>query len=256
MSETIELLQFPFSHYNEKVRWTLDYKRIAHVRINYLPGPHAPQIKKLTGQTAVPVVRTDGKVVAGSARIIDMIERSHPSPPLYPADAADREEALAIQQRFDDELGPAVRRLVFKALLDDEPDYIPRMFSVGKPEWKRALYRGMFPLVQGLLRKANGVTSEQVAVAEKTVESLLDFIAGKTSRTGQMVGDGFTIADLTGAALLAPMVAVTHPDMAKPEPLPKAARVLLQRYERHPAVLWVHEQYRKHRPPSCGTVVA
>ena len=88
----IELHQFSHSHYNEKVRWALDYKRIPHVRINYLPGPHVPQIRRMTGQTEVPVLRIDGRVVHGSATIIDLIEQRFPSPPLYPADAAARHE--------------------------------------------------------------------------------------------------------------------------------------------------------------------
>ena len=48
---SIELLQFRFSPYNEKIRWALDYKRIPHVRTNYLPGPHALTILRLTGRT-------------------------------------------------------------------------------------------------------------------------------------------------------------------------------------------------------------
>ncbi|HYC57455.1 MAG TPA: glutathione S-transferase [Candidatus Binatia bacterium] len=255
MAETIELLQFPLSHFNEKVRWALDYKRIPHTRINYLPGPHAPQIKKLTGQTSVPVLRMDGQLLTGSARIVDAIERKHPAPPLYPSGAAERDEALALQQRFDKELGPTARRMVFSALLAGEPDYIPRMFSPGKPQWKRLLYRATFPAVAPLLKKANGVTPEKVAAAEKIVDGLLDFIAQKTSVSGYLVGDAFTVADLTAAALLAPIVDLTHPDMAKPEPLPNQARAIIDRLAPHPAIAWVKQQYARHRPPSCGTVV-
>jgi glutathione S-transferase len=252
---SIELLQFRFSHYNEKVRWALDYKRVPHVRIDFLPGPHAPQIKKLTGQTSVPVLRIDGKVVTGSARIVDEIERRFPSPPLYPADAARREEALALQQRLDDKLGPAARRIAFDAMLQ-QIDYVPTMFSVGKPEWKRTLYRTSFPLLQGLVRKANGVTPERVARAETTVAETLDFLVEKTRATGHLVGDTFTIADLTAAALLAPLVHLTHPDMAKPEPMPPAFRAVIDRLASHPGVVWVQQQYARHRPQPSSAAAA
>ena len=66
---TLELLQFPHSHYNEKVRWTLAYKGLPYHRRDLLPGPHAPTILWLTRQTQTPVMRFDGEVVAGSARI-------------------------------------------------------------------------------------------------------------------------------------------------------------------------------------------
>ena len=35
------LWQFTASHYNEKARWALDWKGVAHVRQSLLPGPHA-----------------------------------------------------------------------------------------------------------------------------------------------------------------------------------------------------------------------
>ena len=35
------LLQFTFSHYNEKARWALDFKRVPHVRRSLIPGPHS-----------------------------------------------------------------------------------------------------------------------------------------------------------------------------------------------------------------------
>ena len=34
------LWQLQISHYVEKVRWALDYKRVPHVRRTLLPGPH------------------------------------------------------------------------------------------------------------------------------------------------------------------------------------------------------------------------
>ncbi len=83
-----ELLQFPYSHFNEKARWALDYKRLPHRRRNLLPGPHVLQLKRLTGRTQVPVLRLGDRLVSGSAQIIDELERRVPEPPLYPADPA------------------------------------------------------------------------------------------------------------------------------------------------------------------------
>ncbi|MCA9686256.1 MAG: glutathione S-transferase N-terminal domain-containing protein, partial [Myxococcales bacterium] len=47
---SLELVQFAFSHYNEKARWALDYKGLAHRRRSLLPGPHVPVVKLLTGK--------------------------------------------------------------------------------------------------------------------------------------------------------------------------------------------------------------
>lgn len=243
----IELLQFPYSHFNEKVRWALDFKGIAHRRTNVLPGPHVLQIRRLTGQTAVPVLRIDGNILFGSAKIIGELERRYPERPLYPRDEAARNEALALQARFDDELGPATRRLVFDATLG-EPAYVADMFSTGHPQWKRTVYRWMSPVTGLLIRSANGVDADRVRKAETVVAATLDLLAQRSAATGYLVGSGFTVADLAAASLLGPIIDVGHPDMQKPRPMPARAEELLARYAAHPAVTWAQEMYRRHRP--------
>src|SRR5258705_41123 len=50
------LWHFTVSHFNEKVRWALDFKLIPHVRRALLPVAHLLKIWRMTGQTAVPVL--------------------------------------------------------------------------------------------------------------------------------------------------------------------------------------------------------
>jgi len=251
----IELHQFSHSHYNEKVRWALDYKRIPHVRINYLPGPHVPQIRRMTGQTEVPVLRIDGRVVHGSATIIDLIEQRFPSPPLYPADAAARHDAIAMQARLDAELGPEVRRAAFDTTLDDTA-FVVATFASEKSAWKRKLYGAAFPLTRALMRKAMNITPETGRRSKEKVDGLLDFLAEKTAATGYLVGDTFTIADLTGAALLGPVALVDHPDMRQPALRPPRFTALCAGWSGHPGMLWAREIWRKHRPARVGIVIA
>ena len=113
----LELLQFRHSPYNEKVRWVLDIKQVPHRRRSLLPGPHVPVVKKLTGRTTTPVLLAEGQAIDGSARIIDWLEARYPDPPVLPALAAERAEALRIQGWFDDDLTPRMRRTVLDALL-------------------------------------------------------------------------------------------------------------------------------------------
>ena len=88
MGDELELIQFRYSHYNEKARWALDFKGLPHRRTSLLPGPHMGKVKKLTGQTSTPVLRLGGRYVAGSAAIIAALEQAHPEPALYPAELA------------------------------------------------------------------------------------------------------------------------------------------------------------------------
>jgi len=59
----LELHQFPYSPFNEKVRWALAFKGLEHRRINYMPGPHMRSIRKLSGQTTTPVLCMDGDAI-------------------------------------------------------------------------------------------------------------------------------------------------------------------------------------------------
>lgn len=248
----LELLQFPYSHYNEKARWALDWKGIPHQRVSLLPGPHVPRIRRLTGATEVPVLRVDGEVVAGSARILAELERRFPARPLLPEEPALREEALRWQAELDAELGPAVRAAVFLVTLPT-PGYVCRTFAGCHPWPVRGLYRAGFPIVSRLMRSrmgldAPGTFERAVAVSERA----LDRVARASEATGQLVGDRFTVADLTAASLLAPLVALDHPDMARPRPMPAALETFLARFAAHPGVQWVQAQYRLHRPLSAN----
>src|SRR5262245_12530678 len=127
------LWQFRQSHYNEKARWALDWKGIPHERRSVLPGGHIPRILWMTGQKSVPVLRLDGQTITDSTRIIAALERYRPDPALYPSDEAARRRGLELEDFFDEELGPHIRRGIFHLLLPDT-DYSAAMLSVREGE--------------------------------------------------------------------------------------------------------------------------
>jgi len=242
------LHQFRASHYNDKVRWALAHKGIAHARVSYLPGPHRRAIVRMTGQTSTPVLEMDGQVVAGSARIIDLLEHRFPLRALYPWEPTQLEQALAIQARFDREVGPATRTLAFAAIID-HPAYIARLFGHGEGTFKLGVYRATLPLLRPLIAKANGVAdADNVRRSLAVTEQALDWIAASTRERPALVGDAFSIADLATAALLSPVVALDHPDMRPRAGVPPALTALHARFDGHPAVAWVKRQYRENRP--------
>ncbi len=244
---TITLHQFAYSHFNEKARWALDLKGIEHQRETYLPGPHMGAIKKLSGQPQTPVLESNGEVISGSAAIIDYLEATHPQPALYPADAGLREQALTLQKEMDASLGPDVRTLLFSALVN-EGTYLCNMFGGSKGLAKRVAYRAMFPIARGVIAKGNGVTPNNVARCKTATREWLDRIAEQTKATGYLVGDTFTVADLTAAALLAPIADVAHPAMKRPRPIPQSVQDVLALNASHPAIVWANQIYDRHRP--------
>jgi glutathione S-transferase len=249
MNVDLELFQFRYSHYNEKVRWALDYKGLPHRRTDLLPGPHARIVKRLTGQTQTPVLRMNNEYVHDSAWIIERLELIFKdAPSLYPRDEATRHQALEIAHHFDFVVGPAARACAFVAMLD-KGDYVARLFSVGQPLLNRSLYRAAFPFAKGLIRKGNGITDrDAIAEAERLVAQSMESIAKMTFKSKYLAGDAFSIADLTAAALLAPLIDPPHPDMKKPDPQPAKLAALTKKWQEHPAGRWVLGIYEQHRP--------
>ena len=249
MSVDLELFQFRYSHFNEKVRWALDHKGLSHQRTDLLPGPHARTIKKLTGQTQTPVLRINDQYVHDSAWIIERLELLFTDvPSLLPKDEDHRERAREIARHFDFVVGPAARICAFVAMLD-EPDYIARLFATGKPPFTRALYRGLLPLVKGRIKDANGITSDHaIAEADRLLTTNMQSIAKLVGNAGYLAGDSFSIADLTAASLIAPLIDPPHPDMKKPGPMPERLAELTEKWRNHAAGRWALEMYERHRP--------
>lgn len=243
----LELLQFRHSPYNEKVRWVLDLKRIAHRRRSLLPGPHVPIVRRLTGRTQTPVLVHGRIATDGSADIIAWLELGNAVPPLLPSDRLEREEVLRIQHWFDDDLTPRIRRPVLAALLAN-PRYFARVFGEALSPIAQAAYALVVPLAAPLVRKGNGITGD-AALDDglHAAQEALNFVAERSHATGYLVGATFTLADITAASSLATLVRPTDSPMECPEPVGEAFQALMAQFTGHPGAQWVRTIYAKHR---------
>src|SRR3954469_10323140 len=124
------LWHLPISHFSEKVRWALDWKRIPHRRRIMPPGLHPLGGLVLTGgrQFTMPVLVAEGQGIGDSTAIIEWLEERFRERPLYPADPDSRARALELEDWFDENLGPYARQWGFNALLT-EPEAV-RAFAV------------------------------------------------------------------------------------------------------------------------------
>ena len=242
------LYQFSFSHFNEKARWALDYKGVEHRRRTLLPGAHAPLMMAISGQAKTPVLALGKEIIAGSGRIIDYLERAYANPPLYPQDPVRRAEALEIQAWFDKDVGPATRRATFYELLRD-PLYVSRVFALDNG-FGRCLYLGTYPLLAGFLAVQENITPSAAAKARETTANALDYVALKAGESGYLVGDAFSVADMTAASLLA--VVVMPPEFVFPgrDPRPASVEKWVAHWADHPGSAWVRLMFERHRGTS------
>jgi glutathione S-transferase len=245
----VTLLQFRYSPYNEKVRWVLDLKRVPHVRRSLLPGPHAPVVFTRTRQTATPILELDGRWIAGSAAIVAALDDRFPAPPLRPDTPAARDEAGAIEARFDDGFVPRMRRAALAALMTD-PDRTCRLFGEGAGPLAAWMFRALFPVTRILIAKGNGIDGPAaIEDGKRACAEALDFVAQASAQTGHLVGDRFTHADLAAAAGLAMVFPPAGSPMDAPGPRPAASQALVDAHAGHPGIAWVEKIYAAHRPP-------
>jgi glutathione S-transferase len=243
------LWQLQISHYNEKVRWALDLKRIPHLRRSLLPGVHAIQARRLTGADTTPVLTLDGRSIGDSTSIIAALESRWPRPALYPDDPDQRARALELEEFFDEELGPHIRRAVYHVLLD-HPELVVPLFINGQPPAARCLIRAAFPVLNVAMRRALTITPQAAADSEAKTIAAMDRLEAELGPSGYLVGDSFSVADLTAAALFYPIVRPeTFPYPAITE-VPEQARDLLDSLAARPGGRWVGNMYERHRQPA------
>lgn len=243
------LLHFRVSHYNEKVRWALDFKGWPHRRTTVLPGFHVPRIRRLTGQSQVPVLELDGRWMNGSAAILAELERLRPDPPLFPREAPALERALGIQRTFDEEVAPDLRRLFWSTYIDDSAA-CARMATDGASKGTRAVWRALFPLMRPLFRRNMGLSVSPLELARKRLPGHFDRLEAELGPSGYLVGDAFTVADLTAAAVMTAIIRPPEFPYPLPEPWPEALVELRQSISERPGFRWVLETYRRHRGSS------
>jgi glutathione S-transferase len=199
------LITIPLSHYCEKARWALD-----RVALPYREEPHAPLLHLLATKRnyggTVPVL------VHGSSRFIDSTEiLVHADDVcgggiLYPRDAGLRREVDTLEERFDTELGPHSRRWAYAQLLP-HAKLLRSVWSRGLPRLEASLLPVITPLARRLVRAAYKITPESAQRSLERIQGVFRQVDKYLSNGRRfLVGERFTAADLTFAALAAPVL--------------------------------------------------
>src|SRR5882762_157548 len=253
--DTPELWQFTSSHFNEKARWALDFKRIPHIRHSLIPGFHIPTVKRMTGKTTVPVLKLNGEAISDSSRIIEALERAYPQPSLYPADPDERARALELENYFDEELGPYIRRRIFHVILP-YPEFVRAAFVSHASKSAQLAHRAMAPLFGAIMRRQMNINPASAEVARGKTLAAMDRLEKELRPSGYLVGDRFTVADLAAAALLSPIAGPPNFPYKTAVPIPEPLAKIRESLSAHPAFKCTLQTYGQHRGKSAEIAVA
>jgi glutathione S-transferase len=256
------LWQIDVSHYSEKARWALAYKGVEHRRRSPVPGVHVAVALWLTrGRSATfPILILDGRNVADSTAIIAALEQRYPEPSLYPADPEQRRRALELEDHFDEELGPQIRRLAWHELGSD-PEKMRELMQLSAPVPLRRFGGATALYARGWTALRFGAASEEGAAKARTkVLAALDRLDAELARStsGYLVGDSFSVADLTAASLFYPLVGPAEGPLPPDQSMPDGFEGLREETRGRPGFAWVEEMFRRHRKPAgdAGTATA
>ncbi len=252
------LWHIPVSHYNEKVRWALAWKGIEHERRAPPPGAHMAVAMWLTRSAhhTFPVLTLDGRGIGDSTAIIAALEERQPEPPLYPSDPDEKRRALELEEFFDEELGPHIRLLAWHELTSDEEG--PGIGPVTDASLPPALTR-VAPLRAGAnafgaayVKLRFGVSDTgSAALARDKVAAAFDRMESELGDREYLVGDRFTVADLTAASLFYPLVQPPEGPTVLTE-IPPALEEFVAQFRDRPGHAYVAEMFRRHRKPAVA----
>lgn len=250
------LWHIELSHYNEKARWALDYKRVPHERRTPLPGMHGFAALALTrgGQRRLPILELEGRRIGDSTAIIAALEAYRPEPALYPDDPAERARALALEDEFDEELAPHVRRFVWQHTLGDADATVDALMTQASPG-RRRFMRAIVPLARPAVKLDYHVTADAAAESLTAIRGFMDRVEAELQPSGYLVGDRFSVADLSAAALFTPLICPPERQYA-PASMTAPLLAVQAELDARPGGAWVHEMYARHRGVSAEVAAA
>ncbi|HYH61830.1 MAG TPA: glutathione S-transferase family protein [Solirubrobacterales bacterium] len=241
------------SHYSEKVRWALDWKDVEHERREPPPPIHMGlALWWSRGETKTfPVLELYGERILDSTAIIGALEARYPEPPLYPEDPAERRRALDLEDYFDENLGPAVRLFGWHHLRQDS-ELLGKVTEKNLP----GPVRNFGPARAGVNTFASTFAnlrfkvSDPAAEAEarRVIDECLDRLENELGDGEHLVGDTFSVADLTAAALLYPLVLPPEGPQGI-QGVPATAQAYEDELRQRPSYEWVQQTFANYRKP-------
>ncbi len=249
MTTEMKLYTFAASTSSEKIRWVLDAAGLRYHEIRLTPFLHLPQNLKLSGgfTPSVPILEADGETVQDSTEIIEWLETHRAPFALMPADPEQRAAVMHLEARFD-HTGPHVVRAMYATLLEQRPELVREIWTQDAGRWTgKALRLGFRPLSY-VFRQGMGLSPVATTYSQRLIERAMNEIERAVSKPQRyLVGDRFSVADITAAARLAPLVCPDEHPVFSREDYRDAIAPMVCKWQARPAFDWVRGIYHKHR---------
>jgi glutathione S-transferase len=242
------LITIPISHYCEKARWALERAGVPYRERRHVQGVHVLASRRAGGAGTVPVLVCGGRVLGDSADILAYADALAPEQRrLYPPELA--AAARALERELDDGLRPHGRRWMYHELRGQRR--LVRAYNpTGVPAWERRALRLAYPALARLIDRRLAITPASAAASLDAVRACFDAIAARLADgRARLLGERFTAADLTFAALAAAVLMPSGYGVPLPQPaeLPAPMAAVVHEPRAHPAGEYALALYRDER---------
>ncbi len=213
------LITIPFSHYNEKARWALDFFGLSYREMRVLPGFHMPvtalatlrnadnKADRVSSPYSAPVLITaSGQKICDSTRIMrwasDSSASSWKKPFMSPT-------ALSFESRFSDALGAHTRRIAYSWIIDQNV-VMNELFKRNSSSIQSAAYRLVWPRIRESMRTSFCLTPSAINDSLQRIRSEFAYADECLKGKNYFSSAFFTAADLTWACMAAPVLWVSR----------------------------------------------
>jgi len=234
MPSRFELISVRISSFCELARWVLD-----RAGIPYKESYHAPLWRRAAHAA---IIKTPDAILDARS----LIET------LFPSDPDQRREVDSLVQAFFEDLAGPILVYAYANMLAN-PNVTTTLITDRAPWWEAVFVQMFYPAQAWAIRKALGITPASTEKARQQILSTFETVSARLE-IGQLyfVGDRLTAADLTFAALTAPLL--LPPEYGAPLPkfvdLPLEMEVTARAAQDSLAGQLALRIYRDHRNPA------
>jgi glutathione S-transferase len=205
-NQPFRLITIPISHYCEKARWALTRLKVSYVEEGHIPLFHAFATKRVGGKST-PVLVTEKSAFTDSTDILKYLDSIAPeNEKIIPEDPNLRKQAEELEELFDQKLGTAARRWAYSHIISDN-ELIRDAWCNGIPKWEAMFFPVLLPILRPALVKNFEINADSAQQSYAEIQEIFQKVDQILSDGRQyLVGDKFSIADLTFASLAAPII--------------------------------------------------
>jgi glutathione S-transferase len=203
----ITLYELHLSHYCEKIRWALDYKKLPWNKININAFTKKEMLAYPCPQL-VPLIYDDKKNIAlsDSTPILRYLDDHYPPHALFPLAAADKEAVHQLMLEMDSRLGIAARRLAYTQIILEQPTILTTLFFQDNRLLELPVIKQISSAVIAmvLITRFRFDQNESLQIYEE-IENFLMRLTARLKDQQYLVNNTFSAADITLATLLRPL---------------------------------------------------